>query len=81
MIDGRTFFDQPVKNDLKTYDNIGNIATGQGNDYTTGCLLDCSDLSKQQKLQVDPEAMKKTNFAGNQDRSGNTQMFTNFFHN
>ena len=50
MIDGRTFFDQPVKNDLKTYDNIGNIATGQGNDYTTGCLLDCSDLSKQQEL-------------------------------
>ena len=50
MIDGTTFFDQPVKNDLRTYDNNGNIATGQGDDYTTGCLLDCSDLSKQQKL-------------------------------
>ena len=31
MIDWRNFFDQPVKNDLRT---------GQGNDYTTGCLLD-----------------------------------------
>ena len=30
MINGRHFFDQPVKNDLKTYDNIRKIATGQG---------------------------------------------------
>ena len=29
MIDGRNFFDQPIKNDLKTYDNITKIATGQ----------------------------------------------------
>ena len=40
MIDGRHFFDKPVKNNLITYDNIWNIATGQGNDYKTGCLLD-----------------------------------------
>ena len=40
MIDGRNFFDQPIKNDLKTYDNIRKIATGQGDDYTTRCLLD-----------------------------------------
>ena len=40
MIDGRTFFDQPIKNDLKTQDNIRKIETGQGDDYTTGCLLD-----------------------------------------
>ena len=40
MIDGRYFFDHPIKNDLKTYDNIRKIATGQGGDYTTGCLLD-----------------------------------------
>ena len=40
MIDGRNFFDQPVKNNSRTYDNIWKIATGQGNDYTTGCLLD-----------------------------------------
>ena len=36
IIDGRNFFDQPIKNDLKTYDNIKKIVTGQGDDYTTG---------------------------------------------
>ena len=32
MIDRRNFFDQPIKNDLKTYDNIRKIATGQSED-------------------------------------------------
>ena len=32
MIDRRNFFDQPIKNDLKTYDNIRKIATGQSDD-------------------------------------------------
>ena len=59
MINGRYFFDQPIKNDLRTYDNIRKIAIGQGDDYTTGCLIDypyfknyykliAIDLSKQQ---------------------------------
>ena len=39
-IDGQSFFDQPVKNNLRTYDSIQKIATGQGDDYTTGSLLD-----------------------------------------
>ena len=67
MINGRDFFDQPIKNDLKAYDNIRKIATGQGDDYTTGCLSDypyfkryykliAIDLSKQQKLEADPKA-------------------------
>ena len=34
MIYVRIFSDQPIKNDLKTYDNIRKIATGQGDDYT-----------------------------------------------
>ena len=38
MIDGRNFFDQPTKNDLKIYDNIRKIATGQSDTYTTWCL-------------------------------------------
>ena len=68
MIDGKNFFDQPIKNDLKAYDNIRKISAGQGDDYTTGCLLDCPyfkkyykliaiDLSKQLKLDADPEAI------------------------
>ena len=36
VIDERNFIDKPIKNDLKTYDNIRKIATGQGDDYTTG---------------------------------------------
>ena len=36
IIDGRNFFDKPIKNDLKTYDKIRNIATGQGDDYNPG---------------------------------------------
>ena len=40
MIDGRIVFDQLIKNDLRTYDNIRKITTGQGNDYTDGCWLD-----------------------------------------
>ena len=40
MIDGQNFFDQPVKNNLRKYDNIRKIATGHRDDYTTGCLLD-----------------------------------------
>ena len=65
MIDGKNFFDQPVKNDKVMYENIRKIATGRGDDYTTGCLLDyiyfnnyykviAVDLSKQQVLDVDP---------------------------
>ena len=38
-IDGKFFFDQPVKNDKITYENIRKITTAQGDDYTTGCLL------------------------------------------
>ena len=42
MIDGKNFFDQPINSDHKTYENIRKIATGQGDDYTTGCLLQYS---------------------------------------
>ena len=40
MIDGRNFCDQSVNHNLGTYENIRKIATGQGDDYTIGCLLD-----------------------------------------
>ena len=70
MIDGKNFFDQPINSMTKTYENIRKIATGQGDDYTTGCLLDYSyfkdhykmiaiDLSKQQALDADPRAIRQ----------------------
>ena len=40
MINGENFFDQPIKNNKVTYENIRKIAIGQGDDYITGCLLD-----------------------------------------
>ena len=86
MVDGKNFFDQSINNDFKTYENIRKIATGKGDDYTTGCLLDYSyfkdhykmiaiDLSKQQALDADPRAIQQINFTANLDRTGNTTMF------
>ena len=51
MIDGENFFDQLVKINFRTYDNIRNIVTGQGDDYATGYFQDypylvAIDLSK-----------------------------------
>ena len=40
LFDGKNFFNQPVKNDIKAYEKIRKITTGQGDDYTSGCLLD-----------------------------------------
>ena len=40
LIDGRNFYDQPINDQIKKSDEIRKIATGKGDDYTTGCLLD-----------------------------------------
>ena len=40
LIDGRNFYDQPINDLIKKYDKIRKTAIGQGDDYTTGCLLD-----------------------------------------
>ena len=60
--------EKTINNNFKTYGNIRKIATGRGDDYTTGCLLDyicfkkyykmiAVDLSKQQALDADPKAI------------------------
>ena len=85
MIDRKKFFDQPVKNDKVTYENIRKVATGQEDDCTTGCLLDYTyfkkyykmiavDLSKQQALNADPKAIQQFNFTANLSRAGNTRI-------
>ena len=87
MIVGKNFFDQPINSKLKTYENIRIIATGKGDDYTTGCLLDyfyfkenykmiATDLSKQQTLDANPRAIQQINFTANLDRAGNTTVFS-----
>ena len=40
LIDGKDFYHQPINDIIQQYDEIRKIATGQGDDYTTGCLLD-----------------------------------------
>ena len=42
MIDGKNLFDQTINSVLETYENIRKVATGEGDDYTTGSLLDYS---------------------------------------
>ena len=86
MINGKNFFDQPINDDLKTYENIRGNATGLGDYYTTGCLLDyyyfkenykviAVYLSKQQVLDADPRAIKQINSMANLFRARNTTMF------
>ena len=86
MINSENFFDQTIKNNKVTYDNTRNIATGQVDDYITGCLLDypyfantykmiAVDLSKQQALDADPRAIQQIDFTANLDRAGNTRVY------
>ena len=69
LIDGRNFYDQPINDQIKKYDEIRKIATGKRDDYTTGSLLDYQyfkdhyqliavDLSKQKELDADPRAIQ-----------------------
>ena len=66
------------------YENIRKITAGQGDDYTTGCLLDyiyfknhyrmtAVDLSKQQALDADAKSIQQNNFTTNLDRADNTR--------
>ena len=74
-IDGRSFYDHSINDSIKQYDEIRKISTGQGDDYTTGCLLDfayfeknyrliAADLSKQKALDADPKAIQQIIFTG-----------------
>ena len=75
----KDYNDQPVKNDLRTQDNIRKIAIGQRDNYTTGCLLDyiyfkqyykmkAIDFSKEQALDADLKVIQQINFTGNLNR-------------
>ena len=75
LIDGRNFYDQPISDQIRKYDEIRKIATGKGDNYTTGCLLDYQyfknhyqltpvDLSKQKELDSDPRAIQQIEFYG-----------------
>ena len=86
MINGKNVFDQPVKNHKVTYENIRKITIGQGDDYTTGCLLCYAylkkyhkmmaiDLSKQQTLDADPKSIQQINLTANLSIENNTRFY------
>ena len=71
LIDDRNFYYQPISDQIKLNDEINDeirkIATGQGDDYTTECLLDYQyfedhyqliavDLSKQKELELNTKS-------------------------
>ena len=79
-IDGRNFYDQSINDLIKQYDEVRKISTGQGDDYTTGCLLDfayfeknyrltVADLSKKKALGADPKAIQQITFNGKTDNT------------
>ena len=70
---------------MRTYDNVQKNEASEGDDQTTGCLLDypyfnkhykliATDLSKQQELDNDPKPILQINFTVNVDQAGNTRM-------
>ena len=75
LIDGRTSYDQPINDQIKKHNDIRKTETEQGDDYTTGCLLDYQyfkdhyqliavDLRKQKKLDADSRAIQQIEFYG-----------------
>ena len=60
MIAGRNFFDQPIKNDVKTYENIQNY-------FKQYYKMTPIDLTKQQALAFDPKPTQKITFTENLD--------------
>ena len=75
LIDGRNFYDQPINDKIRQYDEIRKFVTGKGHNYATGCLLGYKyfkdfyklvaiDLSKQKELDADPRAIQQIEFYG-----------------
>ena len=74
-INGKGFYDQPINDSIKQYDEVRKISTGQGDAYMTGCLLDFAyfeknyrlnpaDLIKQKALAADSRAIQQIIFTG-----------------
>ena len=88
MINGENLFDQPIKDNKVTYENITKVAIDKGDNYTTGCLLDypyfrdnykmiAVDSSRQEALDPDPRKIQQINFTANLDRASRTRIYFN----
>ena len=58
-IDGRNFYDQPINDLIKQYDEVRKVSRGQGDDYTAGCLLDFAYFKNNFRLIVADLSKKK----------------------
>ena len=85
MIDRKKIYAQPINDFIKQYNEVRKVSTGQGDDYTTGCLLDyvyfkdnyrliAVDLSKQKALDADQSAIQQIVFQGVVGRGDNTKI-------
>ena len=74
-IDGRNFYDQPINDLSRQYNEVRKVSTGQDDDYTTGCVLDfahvrgncrltVANLSKKNALDADLRAIQQIYFTG-----------------
>ena len=79
-IDGRNFYDQSINDLIKQYNEVRKKWTGQGDDYTTVCLLDfayfeknysliAANSSKQKALDEDPKAIQQIIFTEKKDNT------------
>ena len=50
IVNGKNFYDQPIELDIKRYKEIKKLTTGQGEGYTTGCLLDYEYVKNHYRL-------------------------------
>ena len=74
----KTFLINQYKNNKVAYENIRKIDAGQGDDYTTGCLLDYiyfKNFYKMIVVDADPKANQQINFIANSDRAGNARIY------
>ena len=85
IANGNNFYDQAIDSDIKRQKKIRKLTSGQGEGYTTGCLLDydytknhyrliAADLNRQKELDIEPEAVQQIKFVGqlkNLDDDGN----------
>ena len=71
----KKFYAQPIDSDIKRYEEIRKLTTGQGEDYITGCLLVYDhvkdnhrliavDLSREKELDADLKGIQQIKFFG-----------------
>ena len=84
LIDGKSFYDQPINDLIKQYD-VRKVSAGHYDDYTTGCLLDYAyfkdsyrliaiDLSNQKAWDVDSRVFQQIAFQGVVGRDDGTKI-------